>query len=295
MPGFARMVHILLMACSVVALALPWDVPTAYATAVPAVTVSPTSAAPGESVTLSGTGFPPGSQVVARIYLSPQPLSPGADLGAAAQIDAAGAFTTRGTILLTLFGQGSRASLSVIPGTYTIIANAGPGITASTPFTVGAPEHAGLLWGEVAIDTGGGGVRGTSEPLATGAELIVQGPGQPNTRRVRTDALGRYVLAPLPGGATTVSTTVTYRSTTWSASATASVQVGRVTRIDLLLRPGKVNTPLPLPPTPTTPDVGPPSAAQPLARAVARPNVIIPSGLPATGRGGVARSCAIPG
>jgi hypothetical protein len=100
------------------------------------VEVTPSSAPPGASVTLRGSGWPAGATLSARMYRASDVNGVGADLGMAFQADASGGFTIDGVIPRTLFGAGSRGNVEVIPGAYTIVVRTGPELSAGTPFNV---------------------------------------------------------------------------------------------------------------------------------------------------------------
>jgi hypothetical protein len=107
------------------------------------VEVTPSSASPGASVTLRGSGWPAGATLSARMYRASDLNGVGADLGMAFQANASGDFTIDGVIPRTLFGAGSRGNVEVIPGAYAIVVRTGPELSASAPFTVAmAPVQA---------------------------------------------------------------------------------------------------------------------------------------------------------
>ena len=116
----------------------------ARAQTVPQVVVTPDSAAPGDTVMLEGSGWPAGATLFARIYRASDVDGAGADLGMTFQADAAGNFSVYGLIPPTLFsGGGNRGNVQVAPDAYTIVVRAGPGLSASVPFSVPGPSGAG--------------------------------------------------------------------------------------------------------------------------------------------------------
>jgi hypothetical protein len=110
----------------------------AQAQSVPQVVVTPDSGAPGATVELQGSGWPAGATLFARMYRASDVDGAGADLGMTFQADAAGNFTASGMIPPTLFGGGNRGNVEVTPDAYTIVVRAGPGLSASAPFSVSA-------------------------------------------------------------------------------------------------------------------------------------------------------------
>jgi|GEM_PF-4728074 len=82
----------------------------------PTVAVTPVQAAPGEHVTLQGTGWPPGAALVARLYEAENTTGPGADMTGVFQAGADGRFTVQALVPSTLFSGVSRGGLTVVPG-----------------------------------------------------------------------------------------------------------------------------------------------------------------------------------
>jgi len=216
------------------------DSPRARAEGAPSLQVSPATAAPGETVTLHGSRWPAGTSLVARLYEASAMGGPSADMGMIFQSDSSGEFVIQATVPTTLFNPaGSRGSLLVVPGSYVIVASSGPELTASTPFTVGAPSQGGLLWGQVTFDTNGNGrYDSTDAPAGEFVLVTVKGSSQDGTAlRAKTDGLGRYMLTPISADQYTLGAQGGYQSATWTGATTASVQTGRSTKADLLLHP----------------------------------------------------------
>ncbi len=215
----------------------------AAAQTAPVVIISPTSAAPGEKITLQGSGWPANASLVARMYEDSNLDGPGSDLGGAFQSDASGSFSVQGTVPNSLFGQGSRGTQNVVPGSYTIVVSAGPAVSATVPFTVGAPAQGGLLWGQVYIDANNSGMidaGDTSSGGLTGVSITGPTPDSP-TRQAITDAKGRYILFPVESGSYTMTVKTQRFSMDWSGTAEASVQSGQAVRADILLRQAPVD------------------------------------------------------
>lgn len=205
----------------------------------PSAGVTPSTAAPGEAVTLTGSGWPAATSLVARMYEAGNFGGPSAPLGMAFSVDASGGFAARGSVPVTLFGPGSRANLTVVPGSYIIVVSSGPGSSVSVPFTVGAPARGALLWGEVAFDLNGNGRRDPTDlPSGWTVAVAVSSPtrdAQP--LRPMADARGRYQLHPIEPGSYVVTARAQFQSADWSGSATVEAREGQVARADLLLRP----------------------------------------------------------
>jgi hypothetical protein len=260
--------------------------PPLSAAATPTTVVSPTSAAPGESVTLSGSGWTAGATVGASIADATMPAIATASLGGSFTVNAAGAFSGPATIPLTLFGNGSRGNLNVVPGRYVITVGGGATPKVQIPFTIGAPAHGTLVWGSLAFDANGNRVRDAGDATAAGVGVTITagaGRGQPAT--AITDAFGRYVIAGLAAGAYSLDSRSEYQSVPYQGAASAVAVVGQAVRSDLLL----VATPArPLPPAGTPGRrTGPSPTGAPSQ---------LPSQLPATGAGGAQggawRDCA---
>ena len=198
---------------------------------------TPTSAAPGESITLRGSGWPAGVSLVANLYeTSGIGGPPGAPLGTTFQTDANGTFSVQGTVPRTLFGAGSRGNLNVIPGDYTIVVSQSPEVHVTAQFVVGAPSHGALLWGEAFFDINGNGQQDAGDiPWTVDVSIQGSAPSSPTAHAI-TDGRGRYVVSPLKPGLYRLSTQAEYQSATWTANTSALAENGRVTWADLLLR-----------------------------------------------------------
>lgn len=243
------------------------------AAAIPTVVVSPSSAAPGETVTLSGSGWPAGAIVGASLATAAMPAGATASLGAALAVNAAGAFTGQATIPLTLFGNGSRANLNVVPGSYLVTVGGGANPRVQAPFTVGAPAHGTLLWGSVAFDANGNRVRDAGDPAAAGVgvTLTLSTGGVPPAQAI-TDALGRYLILDLAAGNYSLASQAAFQSAPYAGKSTARAVAGQAVRADLLLV------------APPVQQVRPPATAG--SRATL-PAPRVPAQLPATGGGGM--------
>ncbi len=206
-----------------------------FAQVTPTLTVTPNSAAPGEKVTVSGSGWPANVTVVAHFFQARATNGPSADL-AVATSDASGAFSTQGTVPPTLFGPGSRANLNVIPGSYTIVAASGPGVSApAVAFTVGPPRQGALLWGTAFFDVNGDGRLDDGDvPGAVGVTIRNTSQAGP-TVQAFADVNGHYVVSPVAPGTYTFSVQSQFQSATWSGSATASAGNGQAVEVDLPL------------------------------------------------------------
>lgn len=246
--------------------------PPLSAAATPTVVVSPTTAAPGETVALSGSGWPPEATVGASITDAAMPAIATSSLGASFAVDAAGEFSGSATIPLTLFGNGSRGNLNVVPGRYLITVGGGMTPKVQTAFTVGAPANGTLLWGSVAFDANGNHVRDAADTAAAGVGVTLTssaGGGQP--AEAITDAFGRYVILGLRAGSYSLVSRSQFRSVPYAGNSNATVVVGQAVRADLLLS--------------ATPVQQVPPAATVGSRTVPPPNRV-PAQLPATGGGG---------
>src|SRR5919204_1387608 len=129
------------------------------AQAPPSIEVIPATAAPGQTISLRGSGWPAGASLGARLYMVNNVGGPGAFMAGQIVVGPDGTFVTSTSVPLTLFGQGSRGNLNVVPGAYTLVVSQGTAQAVQVPFTVGGPGQAAILWGEVAIDSDGNGVR----------------------------------------------------------------------------------------------------------------------------------------
>lgn len=215
----------------------PTIAPTLTATLVqpasPFLEATSASAAPGETFTLSGSGFPPGVWLVAQFYETARIGGPpGAPLGAAFQTDADGTFSVQATVPPSLFGVPSRGGAIVIPGDYTISVN-----QITLPFTVGAPSQGALLYGRAFLDINGNSQL-DAEDIPWWVLVSAQGPApEGSTRQAFSDERGYYRLSPVEPGSYHLSTQAEYQSAAWGATATALAEEGKATRVDLPLRP----------------------------------------------------------
>src|SRR3990172_507830 len=210
-----------------------------YAQDTPRLEVAPAMAAPGEAVTLSGTGWPPGVSATARMYESLASLLAGgpSELVGAFQADAQGNWSGQGTVPTMLLYFTSRGNRWVVPGTYLMVVSGGPDVSASVPFMVGAPRQGAFMWGVVAVDANGNGQFDAGDSR-TEAEISITGPTPDMpARRLRTDPTGQYTLSPIPPGVYSLSTGFESDSTVRFATATISVADRQVTRADLLIEP----------------------------------------------------------
>ncbi|MHB0867861.1 MAG: carboxypeptidase-like regulatory domain-containing protein [Chloroflexota bacterium] len=209
-----------------------------HAQQTPTIQISPASAAPGENITLRGTGWPAGASLVPRLNhpTIPDRSSP---LGSAFQVDAGGSFSGQGTVPNALFGGGSRGTVTVVPGSYTVAVSADGGASAGAPFVVGAPATGALLWGEVAFDANGNGQRDAGDvPASWAAYVLATGPDPDSPeRQAMTDSRGRYLFNRIEPGSYGVRTRALFRDAYWAAGTTVHLQGGQATRVDLLLGP----------------------------------------------------------
>ena len=212
------------------------DGSVAWAEAAQTVSVSPTTAAPGEVVTLSGSGWPSNRPFSAWIYDASAVDGPRAPFGAG-MTDAGGRFSYQATVPLTLISpQGARGNLSVVPGAYVVYVHAGLQVSANVPLRVGAPRNSSLLWGEVYVDLDGSGQRGSADAPAYPAMVSAQNAIHASpTLQAMTDGRGRYVLSGIGPGHYSVSSQGQYQSHSFAGDVTAWVPQGEATRADLLL------------------------------------------------------------
>lgn len=209
----------------------------------PAVTVSPGTAAPGEKVVVQGSGWPSNDALVARIYEGSNLEGPSSSLGGVFPTDASGSFTAQGTVPNSLFGQGSRGTLSVVPGIYTIVVSTGNSLSTKVPFTVGAPAQGALLWGQLYFDTNNSGAIDEGDTSAgglTGVNITGPNPDSP-VRQAITDAKGRYVMLPLEPGNYSMSAKAQRFSMDWSGTKAVVARNSEAVRADILLRPAPVD------------------------------------------------------
>jgi hypothetical protein len=200
------------------------------------VEVSPASAAPGETVTVRGTGWPADASLGMRLYEAADVGGAGSALGGEVVPGPDGAFSSTVTIPRTLFGQGSRGNLNVVPGPYTLVVTQDTRSSVSASVMVGAPAQAGLLWGESGIDLDGNGVRDARDQPAQ-AVVTVKGVSAhtPPTQAI-SDARGRFVVSPIPPGTYHLEVRADLQSQPWTTTADVTVVLGQVARADLLLR-----------------------------------------------------------
>jgi len=243
--------------------------PTLTAASGPTVQVAPTTGAPGEIVTISGTGWPAGASLTAEIADATVPTIALASLGAAYFVDSAGNFSGRATVPLTLFGNGSRGNLNVVPGGYLITVGGGTTPRVQAPFTVTAPAQGTLIWGSVAFDSNSNRSRDASDSAAAGVGVTLIASGVPTARAI-TDAFGRYIALGLPAGDYSVASQAQYQSAPFAGTTNASAVVGQAVRADLLLMATLAQ--------PTSPPSNRPAPS----------TKVVPARLPATGAGGAA-------
>jgi hypothetical protein len=207
----------------------------ARAQTAPALGVVPVSAAPGEMVTLRGSGWPASSTLVARLSEDTTSGAASASLGGPIAVGENGAFAVTATVPRTLFGQGSRGNLNVVPGPYAVVVNQDTRVTASTTLTVDAPRDAGLVWGEVTLDVDGNDAHDARDQAA--AALVTMTASSGAASQALTDARGHFVLSPVIAGAYHLEARAEVQNDVWTTSADAVVANGQVARVDLLLRP----------------------------------------------------------
>ena len=207
------------------------------AQATPSVEVLPATAAPGQTVSLRGSSWPAGASLGARLYMANKVGGAGASMAGQILVGPDGTFITSASVPLTLFGQGSRGNLNVVPGAYTLVVSQDTRQSIQVSFTVGDPAHAALLWGEVAMDLDGNGVRDARDQPTSALVTITPASGQSATVQASTDALGRFVISPIPPGAFHLEARVDVQNQSWQAGANVSAQVDQTARADLLLEP----------------------------------------------------------
>jgi hypothetical protein len=174
-----------------------------------------------------------------RLYEAGNLGGPSAALSGEILVGPDGAFATTATVPLTLFGQGSRANLNVVPGPYTLVTSQDTLRSVTTAFTVGAPRDGALLWGEVVFDVDGNGIRDVRDQPAS-ALVTIAGPFAGAPVQALTDARGRFVVSPVRGpqpGPFQVEARADLQSQSWFASTNMSASVGQIGRADLLLEP----------------------------------------------------------
>ncbi len=236
---------VLAMAVLTAIVALQWPVGHARrvgAEKAPVFTVSPVTAAPNAKVMLQGSGWPANTQFGARMYETSNPNGPSASMGLVFQTDAAGNFSVQATVPNTLFGQGSRGSVIVVPGNYTVDVSNGSDFSASAPLTVGAPTQGGMLWGQVAFDSNLDRRLDTGDASATWIGVTITDPngGQQPIQAI-TDARGHYIVSPIAPGSYKITSTAQFQGGNWTGSTTATTQNGQALEADVLLRPAPVS------------------------------------------------------
>ncbi|MCL4532160.1 MAG: hypothetical protein M1582_03050, partial [Actinobacteria bacterium] len=239
----ARTVLAMAVLTAIVALQWPPDHPwTVGAEQAPTLSVNPSTASPGGAVTLRGGGWPANIQFGARMYETSNPNGPSASMGPAFQTDAAGSFSVQATVPNTLFGQGSRGSVIVVPGNYTVEVSNGSDFSSSAPLTVGAPAQGGMLWGQIAFDTNLDHRLDTGDTSATWIGVtITNSSGVQQPIQAITDALGHYMVSPIAPGSYSMTSAAQFQNGNWTGSATSTVQNGQAVQEDILLRPAPVS------------------------------------------------------
>jgi hypothetical protein len=231
-----RRVYLALLALALsLALVLPRAV-SAEPTS-PRLEIVPAAAGPGETLGLRGNGWPAGAGLGARLYEAGNVGGPSAPLAGQIVAGPEGAFATTATVPLTLFGQGSRGNLNVVPGPYTVVVNDDMRHSVAVPFTVAAPAQAALLWGEVAFDLDGNGVRDPHDQPTSALVSITGASGQATAIQAITDARGRFVVSPVPPGEFHLEARAGAQDQNWLGSADVSAHSGRTAQADLLLEP----------------------------------------------------------
>lgn len=255
----------------------------------PQLAVVPATAAPGEQVTIEGSGWRPGAQLVARFYEGAAgaghrdvAVFPSAAMGGVITVESDGRFRALGTVPRTLFGQGSRGNVTVVPGAYSVAVNFAPGIGAAALFTVIGP---GFIWGEVFEDLNRNSRRDEGEPPVAGEVRAVFGSPPLDEVRAMTDSRGRYMAGPLrlpaPGSVPVRLFVATPQLLRMDRDPYIALPNARdATRWDLAMVPASL-------PTPVAVDVielpGPAAAPPtPAGEAAALPET--PAALPRTGR-----------
>lgn len=91
------------------------------------VTLQPSTAASGETVSINGTGWPAGAQLTARLFARGSgPRGPLADLTSPFETDASGRFSVQGTVPLSLVHLDSnRGNIYLVPGQYNLLVQSG--------------------------------------------------------------------------------------------------------------------------------------------------------------------------
>lgn len=204
----------------------------------------PATAAPGEAVSVRGTGWPAGATLSTRLYEAGNVAGASAPLGGVISVASDGSFTSTGTLPPTLFGQGSRANVTVVPGQFTLVVSQDTTRSASTSVTIGAPMQGALLWGEVAFDLNGNAKRDADDPPAQALVTIVGLANSSPPKQALTDSRGRFALTSVPPGEYQLSSGADRQGQTWTATAHAALADRVVVRTDLLLQgPSSQGTP----------------------------------------------------
>ena len=204
---------------------------TAYAQA-PTAQISPSSAGPGETVTLSGSGWPAGVAVGARMVEASDLTGPSAVFGTGAQTNAQGNFSFQATVPNTLFGPGARGNLIVIPGAYTVIVTGG-GVSVNVPFTVTAPRGQTLLFGTMFLDLNGNGRLDPGDLLPFAGVTVADKTTGRVIARAMTDIRGHYLVSVAPG-TYLITSQSEFMSERFAATATATVQPGQAVEANLV-------------------------------------------------------------
>lgn len=227
------MLRLILRSAVITVLALGLPLAVAYAQSSPTVEITPSGAAPGASVTVQGTSWPANASVVVRLRQSTSPTSPSAVV-ATATANASGSFSVKGTVPLTLFGAGARGNLTVVPGSYSILATNGPAMSATATYPVGAPAQGALLWGVVFFDVDGNGQFDSRDvPAVAGVTIQSVSQSAPVIHAI-TDGTGRYSVTVAPG-TYRLSTQSQFQNATWAGTVSASAANGQAVRADIPL------------------------------------------------------------
>lgn len=187
-------------------------------TAQPAIKLQPTSVRPGQTVTVTGQGFPVSSQVVVSVTI-PRTTNAAPTVTQIVTSTASGTFTAQ----LPL-------GADVIPGTYTVTArSATSNVSASSTLTVAANptlavQPATALPGQSVTVTGNGFVAGT--PVTIAAVLILTTGGTQTVSATATPATTGSFTAALTIPANAASGPATITATQGQQTVTTGLTVG---------------------------------------------------------------------
>jgi hypothetical protein len=217
------------------------------------VAMTPDRAAPGQQVTLAGSGWQPHDILTATVCETDGFLGICGALSAPFQADADGAFSLTTRVPRTLFDSIVDATvplIHVVPGGYTVIVSGGLHDRVQLELTVAAPPDSALLWGELTLTARDDPAAPQDEPeQADQAEqpgppglpvgtVVTIGAAAPSGQTVRgaLDSRGRYMHWPVTPGAYTIQAEAPVGDTRHVATTRAVLRAGETARVDLRLR-----------------------------------------------------------